>query len=174
MTHAASQPLPPAFFAANDHEDIDLEGLELVRLICVAYSGKRDGAWEVALERAEARHGASGGAQLFAAVRALMAAIRGWRGSCFDFMNPWCAECRLHVTAHELALLSLISAARRGDRPVMTAQAMVVSEGCACEDVVQTAQRLGRVLKTLARETAETVSLPTDGPGRLARLHRHA
>jgi len=170
MTHDCSKALPPTLVADSGLDDADLLGLEMVRLMCVAYSGKQPGAWEYALERAEEAYGESDGAALFAAVRCLMAAIRAGRASCFDFMNPWCAECSLHVTGHELALLSLITASKQSDSPAAMAQAIVVCEGRPCGDLLESATRLAAVLRRIGQRVAEAGPFPVDGPGRLARV----
>ena len=149
MTHKCSRQLPPTLVADSGLDETDLAGLELVRLICVAYSGKQPGAWEFALELAENRFGETDGPALFAAVRCFMATIRSTRASCFDFMNPWCEECSLHVTGHELALLTLIAAAKRQDAATARGQAIVVMEGRPSEELLIAARRVGRVMREL-------------------------
>jgi len=116
--------------------------LAIARYYCIAFAEPRTEAWRRAIAISLSRFGAEDGPHLAVTVLALMQSRREARQSPFSFNSPTCVHCSCHATPTERALLSVLRAARRGDRRAAWAHAVLLCEGNPAEALVDAATML--------------------------------
>lgn len=127
--------------------------LDVMRALFSGWSGHANRQVPPASDVAEVWFGRGTGLDVARLVISLVSAMRSARRSVFRFSNPLCPVCRELVTPHELSLLGVIIHASAGRKADSRADAMVVCEGFDERGVVEAAQSLAVVLKTLSAST---------------------
>ena len=148
-TEPPQDPHRPSEAATTEECELDwLEALalELVRWICDSYVRPAQSGWETAITRAEAVLGLEDGPRFYAAVVAVMAALRRGRRSGFTYSRPYCPICSSKVLLHEQALLRVIRAGRRDDRQGIDGHAVLLLEGNEPAAIRSAALRLGAIM----------------------------
>lgn len=149
----SSKPQPHPHSESNDPtiEECGLDWLEVlaievIRWICDSYSCPSRSGWETAIARSEAVLGTDDGPRFFAAVAALMVALRRGRRSGFFYASPHCAICCGRLLPHEHDLLLVLRAGRRADSYGIDAHALLLLEGQDTTAIRSAALRLGAVI----------------------------
>lgn len=94
---------------------VEIDWLQLMRLICSSYDRDEVRGFDAAISLAEHRYGSEHGPTVAARVAALIRALRAERRLSFNYMSPSCASCSAKVTEDELHLITLMRAGRMGD-----------------------------------------------------------
>lgn len=135
---------------------LEVLAIELVRWICDSYTSPARSGWENAVARAEAALGTEEGPPLFAAVVAVMIALKEGRRRRFVYANPECPKCSSRILPHEQALLRVIRAGRRTDSFGIDAHALLLLEGQESAAIRSAALRLGAVMTEIDARMANT------------------
>lgn len=94
---------------------VEIDWLQLTRLICSSYDRDEVRGFDAAMSLAEHRYGSEHGPTVAARIAALIRALRVERRLRFNYMSPSCPSCSAKVTEDELHLITLMRAGRMGD-----------------------------------------------------------
>lgn len=103
--------------------------LTTLRLFCTTYANPRHQTWELAFETSQRDFGPIHGPQIGMAVMNVMRALRSTRRTTFRFTNPACDCCSNTLSDHELHMMTLLQAERRGDGIARQTHAVILCEG---------------------------------------------
>lgn len=113
--------------AGLTHDEVSV--LTILRLFCTTYANPESQAWENGFDCALSSFGPNHGPLLGPAIMNVMRSLRCTRKSNFRFTNPGCPCCRATLSDHELHMMRLLKAERRGDGPTRQTCAVILCEG---------------------------------------------
>ncbi|WP_417691487.1 hypothetical protein [Roseibium sp.] len=131
----------------------ELKVLETLRLFCIAYADPASMAWEQAFETCTREFGPTCGPRIGMATMKVMSALRISRRTTYSFTNPACSCCRHTLSDHELQMMSLLKAQRRGDGLARQTHAVILCEGQRPERFLASMESLADCLNDLAKST---------------------
>jgi hypothetical protein len=141
--------------------------LDCLRLVAWSYASGESRAWDTALEFAERHFGAQHGHLVAVRLCGLMRALRVERQTGFTFLS---AHCR-HICNDELAVMSLIKAARQGlDATLQEIGRYVTGRSIAHRTIAAAEWVAGAQLEAIPRCDASKLGTAGAGVGRGA-LH---
>jgi hypothetical protein len=122
--------------------------LEIIRVICTAYSSATPESLRVANDVAEAWFGPTLGKITFRSTAQLLRTLRQNRQSPFRFSNPACPVCRDYVTPHEQLLMKMVHSVMCSDVAKARSAAIILCEGNDEFDLIETTKNLAIVCRT--------------------------
>lgn len=120
--------------------------LELLRCFCLSYAEPLTQGWLSAFKRSEEVLGQVNGPMIAYNVSELLSAVRRERTNQFNFVDPRCKKCSARVFPTELALMSLVRAARMNDGDKMHSAARDVVESGLSSGTIRAGHALATCL----------------------------